>query len=47
MGCQVLEALYMGDIHTSKHSFKEGDQYAKALNDVVKAGMLSIRELRS
>jgi len=35
---QVLEDLYMGDIHPSEHSFKKGSQYAKALNDTVKAG---------
>jgi len=35
---QVLEDLYMGDIHPSERSFKKGSQYAKALNDAVKAG---------
>ena len=35
---QVLEDLYLGDIHPSERSFKKGSQYAKALNDVVKAG---------
>lgn len=34
---QVLEDLYMGDIHPSERSFKKGSQYAKALNDTVKA----------
>ena len=28
----------MGDIHHSEHSFKKGSQYAKALNEAVKAG---------
>ena len=35
---QVLEDLYLGDIHPSERSFKKGSQYAKALNDTVKAG---------
>ena len=35
---QVLEELYMGDIHPSERSFKKGSQYAKALNEAVKAG---------
>ena len=35
---QVLEDLYMGDIHPSERSFRKGSQYAKALNDTVKAG---------
>ena len=35
---QVLEELYLGDIHPSERSFKNGNQYAKALNEVVKAG---------
>ena len=35
---QVLEDLYMGDIHPSERSFKKGSQYANALNEAVKAG---------
>ena len=35
---QVLEELYLGDIHPSERSFKNGNQYAKALNEVVKTG---------
>ena len=35
---QVLEDLYLGDIHPSERSFKKDSQYARALNDVVKAG---------
>ena len=35
---QVLEDLYLGNIHPSERSFKKGSQYAKALNNVVKAG---------
>ncbi len=35
---QVLEDLYMGDIHPSERSFKKGSQYSRALNDIVKAG---------
>ena len=35
---QILEDLYMGDIHPSERSFKKGSQYAKALNEVVKTG---------
>ena len=35
---QVLEDLYLGDIHPSERSFKKGSQYAKALNNVVKVG---------
>ena len=35
---QVLENLYMGDIHPSERSFKKDSQYSKALNEVVKAG---------
>jgi hypothetical protein len=34
---QVLEDLYLGDIRPSDRSFKRNSQYAKALNDVVKA----------
>ena len=35
---QVLEDLYLGDIHPSERSFKKGCQYVKALNNVVKVG---------
>ena len=35
---QVLEDLYMGDIHTSERDFKKDSQYSRALNEVVKAG---------
>ena len=34
----VLEDLYMGDIHTSERSFKRNSQYAKVLDELVKAG---------
>ena len=32
------EDLYLGDIRPSDRSFKRNSQYAKALDDVVKAG---------
>ena len=35
---QVLEDLYMGDIHPSERSLKRNSQYARALEEVVKAG---------
>ena len=35
---QVLEDLYMGDIHPSERSFKRDSQYARALNETGKAG---------
>lgn len=35
---QVLEDLYLGDIRPSDRSFKRNSQYAKALDDAVKAG---------
>ena len=35
---QVLEDLYMGDIHPSERSFEKGSQYSRAINEVVKAG---------
>lgn len=35
---QVLENLYLGDIRPSDRGFKRNSQYAKALDDVVKAG---------
>ena len=34
----VLEALYLGDVRPSDRSFKRKSQYAKALDEVVKAG---------
>ena len=34
----ILEDLYLGDIRPSEHSFKRNSQYAKALDDLVKAG---------
>ena len=33
----MLEDLYLGDIHPSERSFKKNSQYAKALDEVVKA----------
>ena len=35
---QVLEDLYLGDVRPSDRSFKRNSQYAKALNEVVRAG---------
>ena len=35
---QVLEDLYMGNIHPSERRFNKGSQYSRALNEVVKAG---------
>ena len=35
---QVLEDLYMGDIHPSERSYKKDSQYSRALNEVVKTG---------
>ena len=34
----VLEDLYHGDVRPSERSFKRNSQYAKALDDPVKAG---------
>jgi hypothetical protein len=34
----ILEDLYLGDVRPSERSFKRNSQYAKALNEVVKAG---------
>jgi hypothetical protein len=34
----ILENLYLGDIHPNERSFKRNSQYAKALDDLVKAG---------
>ncbi len=33
----ILEDLYLGDIRPSERSFKRNSQYAKALDDLVKA----------
>lgn len=35
---QVLEDLYLGDVLPSDRSFKRNSQYAKALDEVVRAG---------
>ena len=35
---QILEDLYLGDIHPNERSFKRNSQYARALEEVVKAG---------
>lgn len=35
---QVLEDLYLGDIHPNERTFKRNTQYAKALDELVKAG---------
>ena len=34
----ILEDLYLGDVRPSERSFKRNTQYAKALDDLVKAG---------
>ena len=34
----ILEDLYLGDIRPSERSFKRNSQYAKALDELVKAG---------
>ena len=34
----VLEDLYLGDVRPSERSFKRNSQYAKALDELVKAG---------
>ena len=34
---QVLEDLYLGDVHPSERSFKRSSQYARALHEVVEA----------
>ena len=34
----ILENLYLGDVRPSERSFKRNSQYAKALDEVVKAG---------
>ena len=35
----ILEDLYLGDVHPSERSFKRNSQYAKALDEVVRAGV--------
>ena len=34
----ILEELYLGDVRPSERSFKRNSQYAKALDELVKAG---------
>lgn len=34
----ILEDLYLGDVRPGERSFKRNSQYAKALDDLVKAG---------
>ena len=34
----ILEDLYLGDVRPSERSFKRNSQYAKSLDDLVKAG---------
>ena len=34
----ILEGLYLGDVRPSERSFKRNSQYAKALDELVKAG---------
>ena len=34
----ILEDLYLGDVHPSERSFTRNSQYAKALDELVKAG---------
>lgn len=34
----ILEDLYLGDVRPSDRSFKRNSQYAKALDEVVRAG---------
>ena len=34
----ILEDLYLGDIHPNERSFKRNSQYSKALDELVKAG---------
>ena len=34
----ILEDLYFGDVRPSERSFKRNTQYAKALDELVKAG---------
>ncbi|MBR4394363.1 MAG: hypothetical protein IKT07_10125 [Oscillospiraceae bacterium] len=34
----ILEDMYVGDIRPNERSFKRNSQYARALDEVVKAG---------
>ncbi len=34
----ILEDLYLGDIHPNERSFKRNTQYSKALDELVRAG---------
>ena len=34
----ILEDLYLGDVRPSERNFKRNSQYAKALDELVKAG---------
>lgn len=34
----ILEDLYLGDVRPSERSFRRNSQYAKALDDLIKAG---------
>jgi glutamyl/glutaminyl-tRNA synthetase len=34
----ILEDLYLGDVRRSERSFKRNSQYAKAMDELVKAG---------
>ena len=34
----ILEDLYLGDVRPSERSFKRNSQYAKALDELVRAG---------
>lgn len=34
----ILEDLYLGDVRPSERSFRRNSQYAKALDELVKAG---------
>ena len=34
----ILEDLYLGDVRPSERSFKRNSQYAKAMDELVKAG---------
>ena len=34
----ILEDIYLGDIRPNERTFKRNGQYAKALDEVVKAG---------
>ena len=34
----ILEDLYLGDVHPSERTFQKDSQYARVLNETVKAG---------